>query len=130
MRLIHLEDSAIKRAEINRILEDLRVFDVVWVKNMEDGQEAIKKAIADQKPFDLAITDMNYPLASGESSEVMAGEHFMDWVKKEGLSLPIIVCSSINYDYPGVWGNVWYQPARDWESDMRDCVKRFIEKNA
>ena len=73
MRVIHLEDNAMKHAAIQRTLNRAGVTDLTWVKNVEDGIEVIKEAMEDGNPFDLAITDMHYPLSYGEEPDWRAG---------------------------------------------------------
>ena len=41
------------------------------------------------------------------------------------IQTPIIVCSSLNEKIPNIYGNVWYQENRDWESELLDLIKKI-----
>ena len=59
MRVLHLEDNAMKQAAIQRVLSRGGVTEVVWEKNVADGIEAVEDSIMDHTTFDLIITDMH-----------------------------------------------------------------------
>ena len=123
MRVLHLEDDAMKYANIQRVLNRGGVTDIVWEKNVADGIETIEDAIMDHNPFDLIITDMHYPMKYGEKPVWDAGEHFIAKMQAKNIKTPIIVCSSINEKITNILGNVWYQEKRDWETEMLNLLK-------
>jgi hypothetical protein len=123
MKLIHLEDDSIKHATIKRVLNDMRITDITWVKNVEDGMEEIEGAIKNGEPFDLAITDMQYYLRKGEGINPDAGDIFISRISEKHIDLPIIMCSSFNLRYKEIYGCVWYSDNNDWQSELRELVK-------
>ena len=71
------------------------------VGNLADGISKIEEAINQEKPYDLIITDMWYPAKPG-GSDNDSGEALIKEVKERGWDIPIILCSSVNYRFPGV----------------------------
>ena len=67
MRILHLEDSPAKYTDIRAVLLScgIRPDDIVWVKNLTDGIFELKEAEKGGNHFDLAITDMYYPVEPG-----------------------------------------------------------------
>lgn len=127
MRIIHLEDDVIKFSTIKRVLLDVGIKneDIVWVNNVEDGIEQIEKAIEEGNPFALAITDQHYPLKKGMKADIDAGEIFIQTVQNKGMTLPIIVCSSMDMEYRNVYGNVWYSERSNWELELQAYVRKL-----
>ena len=127
MRIIHLEDDVMKFPAIKRVLMDagIRNDDIVWVNNVEDGIEQIEKAIEEGTPFELAITDQHYPLKKGMKADIDAGERFIYTIQNKGITLPIIVCSSMDMEYRNVYGNVWYSERSDWENELQAYIRRL-----
>jgi hypothetical protein len=62
MKVINLEDNVLKHHAISRALDNMRITDIAWVKNVDDGIRLIEDAAGNGNPFDLAITDMQYYL--------------------------------------------------------------------
>jgi hypothetical protein len=69
---------------------------------------------------------MWYPRAAGGPDEE-SGEVLIKTIQKEGWRQPMILCSSIPYNMPGIVGNIWYSKNRDWESELKELVK-MVEK--
>lgn len=64
------------------------------------------------KPYDLIITDMWYPEKPG-GRDTDSGEALIKEVKERGWGIPIILCSSVNYHFPGILGSVHYSENED-----------------
>lgn len=60
MRVLHLEDDAMKYANIQRVLNRGGITDIVWEKNVADGIENIEDAIMDHNPFDYYRHALSY----------------------------------------------------------------------
>jgi CheY-like chemotaxis protein len=130
MKVINLEDNVLKHHAISRVLDDMRITDIAWVKNVDDGISLIEDAAKNGNPFDLAITDMQYYLHSGDDKiDVDAGSKFIDMISKRNVNLPIIMCSSDNLQIDGILGSVWYVESRNWENDLRKVVKSLTINN-
>ena len=128
IRILHLEDNAIKHASIARLINNNINADIDWVKNVETGLEKIEENIEKSSAYDLAITDMHYPLNEYGEADCDAGEKFIEKVNSMGVKLPIIVCSSLNMKIPEAFGCVWYNDNRDWEDELLSLVKKIYMK--
>ena len=71
LKIIHLEDSVMKHIAISRVIGKTAQID--WVTDMVSGIEKIDYAIENGAPYDLAITDMHYPLSPGIRADWEAG---------------------------------------------------------
>ena len=126
-RVLHLEDSVFKHAAIARLIKDTVNAEIDWVTDVESGIEKIKESGMQDKPYDLAITDMHYPLSKGTEADWNAGNLFVDEVKKMHINLPVIVCSTHNMQNEDAFGCIWYSDFRDWESELREKVKQLVK---
>lgn len=120
MKILNIEDTATKHADICKALRKSGVTDIDWAKNLEDGLELLK---AHSKDYDLVITDMYYPLVQG-GSEAMAGEILIRKMEELQLTIPVIVCSSAHIRMQGILGAVFYSLNSDWERDLQELVKQ------
>lgn len=98
-----------------------------WVTDVASGIEKIDEAISCGKPYDLAITDMHYPLSHGIKADWKAGDFFIDVVKRRYKELPIIICSTHNMQNPDAYSCVWFNDINDWESELKNLVKHIYE---
>ena len=130
LKILHLEDNVMKQIAITRVIRSVTEAEIIWVPDMASGMEKIEEALKQNKPFDLAITDMHYPLSKGSKSDLEAGENFIAEVKNRNLSLPIIICSSVNHRNDDILGCVWYHEVYDWESKMRELINQILKKKA
>jgi hypothetical protein len=129
MKVINLEDNVLKHHALSRVLDNMGITDIEWVKNVDDGIKLIEAAINNGVPFDLAITDMQYYLHSDDDKiDVEAGDKFIDMLSKRNINLPIIMCSSDNLQIDGILGTVWYVEHRNWENDLTRLVKKIAIK--
>jgi LEA14-like dessication related protein len=130
MKVINLEDNVLKHHAISRALDNMRITDIAWTKNVDDGIGLIEDAARNGNPFELAITDMQYYLHSDDDKiDVDAGSKFIDMISKRNINLPIIMCSSDNLQIDGILGSVWYVESRNWENDLNKLVKSLAINN-
>ena len=122
MKIIHLEDSVDKHMEVCRELQKMGITGVEWAANVGEGLEKIEAAIQKGAPFDLAISDMHYPLRRGGIADWEAGEYFLKALAERNINLPVIICSTRNYRIPGAYGSVWFSDLSDWEMDLRSLI--------
>lgn len=124
MRILNLEDSVSKHSEICAVLLScgIKAEDIVWVTNLMDGIDKIKELAENGEYFDLAITDMYYPVEPGGYEEKDTGDKFVRFVKKERLKLPIIICSSVNIEDGSVFGCIWFSPLSNWKMELRALI--------
>lgn len=122
MKIIHLEDSVDKHMEVCRELQKMGITSVEWVTCVNEGLEKIETAIKNGAPFDLAISDMHYPIRRGEVADWEAGEYFLKALAERNINLPVIICSTRNYRIPGAYGSVWFSDLSDWEMELRSLI--------
>ena len=127
MRVLHIEDDAIKHTKIRRVLTSCDAKEISWAKNLEDGITLLKEAKSDGKAYQLIITDMYYPLETG-GEEVEAGEIFIQKMKEMQDDTPVILCSSVNYKYPELFGSLYYSEESGWEEKLKSLLKVLKEK--
>ena len=68
LRIIQLEDSVMKHSAISRVIKNVVPAEIDWVTDMYSGIKKIDEAYRSGIPYDLAITDMHYPLSPGGES--------------------------------------------------------------
>lgn len=125
MRIIHLEDSVDKHMEVCRELRKMGITNVEWATNVSEGLGQIETAILNGTPFNLAITDMHYPLRRGDVADWKAGEYLIETLAKKGIDLPVILCSTRNYRISGAYGSVWFSDLSDWEIDLCNLIDKL-----
>jgi CheY-like chemotaxis protein len=118
MRILNVEDEVFKHRKIENVIEGCGRHEVAWAKNYEQAIEML------EEPYDLVITDMNYPMARGEKDAPDAGEKLLEALAGK---VPVIVCSSVNYKYPVAYGCVWYSDINDWEAELRKFLVNMTE---
>lgn len=122
-KIINIEDTVIKHCEINRALRYNGYPDAVCAKNAEEGLSMIEQAITDGEPYELLITDMEFPVNGVVDSK--AGVFIMKELERKGITIPIIVCSSVRYNFSektNVVGCVFYNKNRDLNWDFREVL--------
>lgn len=118
MRILHIEDDTFKHHSIKRVLEGCGKMEIVWVNNLEDGLAQIANE------FDLIITDMWYPVKPG-APETESGSLLIQTAKEQQWNIPIILCSSVRYRIPEIYGTIYYSDKEDWESELRSMIQRI-----
>lgn len=73
----------------------------------------------------MIITDMYYPGEPGGREE-QSGDVLIDRVIKNKITIPVILCSSVNLKYPEIYGCVYYSRERNWEADMQKLVNSLV----
>lgn len=128
MYILNLEDNVFKHNDIFKAISTCGCGkpDIEWVRNLEEGLERIQEQIAQKKPYDLIITDMWYPKRAG-GSDHDSGEELIKTVQDNGWNIPIILCSSVNYRFPGILGAVHYSKNEDWEQELVALIKQLCQ---
>lgn len=125
MRVLHLEDTVMKHIAIKRVLNQLGIYDIFWVKNVEEGLTVIKEAQENGKMFDFIITDMHYPLSNGMPADSSAGDRFMESLMDKNIRIPVIVASSANEKREDAFGCVCVREPRNWEEELSQLVRKI-----
>lgn len=125
LKILHLEDNAMKQTAIARVLHDVCEAEIDWVTDVASGMKKIGEIKEQGDMYDLAITDMQYPLKKGTGIDEDAGEVFIGRMKDQNVEIPIIVCSSMRLRIREAYGCVWYHERNDWEMELRGMVRNL-----
>ncbi len=125
LKILHLEDNAMKQTAIARVLHDVCEAEIDWVTDVASGMKKIEEIKEQGDMYDLAITDMQYPLKKGTGIDEDAGGVFIGRMKDQNVEIPIIVCSSMRLRIREAYGCVWYHERNDWEMELRGMVRNL-----
>lgn len=126
-KVLIAEDNIIKYFEIKRALEFNGICDIVYVGNQASVWDEIEKSEQSGNKIDLIVSDVHYPLCAGQEANVEAGFILLKEMKKRKCNIPVILCSSQNYNIPEALGCVWYNKNRCLEQDFKEIFQR-VEK--
>lgn len=118
MQILNIEDNVFKHVNICKALKKIGITDVDWKRNLSEAINAMKTT-----KYDVVITDMWYPEYPG-GPNIKSGEAFINKCIGQEDSPYIILCSSIDYDWPGIWGSVHYDEDEDWESHLLELIRK------
>ena len=124
-RVLIIDDDPFKKIGIQKALESCGIRNIVKAKNQQMGFDIIYAGQKEEKPVELIVTDMNYPLDSGMPEDPDAGFKLIERLHRENLEIPVIICSSINYDVPEILGCVWYNELCDINGGFRKILGGF-----
>ena len=123
-RVINIEDNVYKHIAIKRALNKSNVLIVDSENNGNDGIAMIENAITDGKPYDLLVTDMHFPI-HGEDN-VKAGELVIAELRKRGIDIPVVVCSTHPYNIKEAVHNIFYnERSRDIDWDIKEMLEKL-----
>ena len=130
MYILQLEDDIYKQYHIQKVLEDAYFpdFKLEHVTNLHDGIDHIERQINVGKQYDLIITDMWYP-EKNNGTETDSGNRLIELVRDNKWNIPIIVCSSVDYEIPGILGTVHYAENEDWEKNIVQLIRQSFYKS-
>ena len=120
--VINIEDDAMKNCDITKALKKYGVKEVKWAATAELGIMEIELAIAAGQPYDILVLDMHFDFYGEIDNQ--AGEKTLNLLREKGIEIPVIMCSSQNWNIQGTVACILYNDKRDWESDM----KRALDK--
>lgn len=119
-KIINIEDTIGKHWDINRALEWNRYPKADLAENAETGISMIEAAIDAGEPYELLIADMHFSVNGVDDTK--AGFYVIEELKRRGITIPIIVCSSIRYNIPEIAGCVFYSRSRDLNWDFKEIL--------
>lgn len=126
-KILLLEDDFNKAIDVKSTLRTCGIQDVIWEVCQDAGFERIYEYAQQGNPIQLIITDMHYPLRSGEEADREAGFKLLERLKQEQLSIPVIICSTGNFQdaVSEVLGVVCYNPNRDLFWDLKTIIDKM-----
>ena len=122
-KILNIEDTIGKHWDINRALKWNNYPEAELATNAEIGLDMIEKAIENEEPYDLLITDMEFPI--GGVINENAGMYVIEELKRRKIDIPTIVCSSVRYNIPEILGCVFYNKNRDLEWDIKEVIDKL-----
>ena len=126
MRVLNVEDDPIKHHQIKNALNRMGINDITLAECENEAIISVLESIENNNPFDLIITDMQFPLSSNGKPDDDAGVKFIAELKEHNVDAPIIVCSSYRLRLPDVLGCVHYHPEKTdlWEEFRKLIVAK------
>lgn len=116
MRVLNVEDYPPKHYEIKSALNQLGITDITLEESENSAIISVLESIENNKPYDLIISDMQFPLFTNGRPDDDAGLTLLAELKEHEIDIPVIFCSSFRLDIPGVLGCVHYTKNTDlWE---------------
>lgn len=123
MRVLNVEDDPIKHHEIKSALNRMGINDITLVECENDAVVSVLDSFEKNNPYDLIITDMQFPLSTNGTPDVDAGVKLIAELKEQKIDVPVIVCSSNRLQLPDVLGCVHYCPEK---IDLWEEFRKFI----
>lgn len=122
IKAVIVDDDVFKGIDIRKALEFNGIRNIVTVRNQEKLWEQIYQG---EEKIDLIVTDMQYPLKVGEAIDEEAGFKLIERMNEEKIGIPVIVCSSLNYNIHGILGSVWYSELNDININFKDILSKL-----
>lgn len=117
MKTLYFEDDSYKQWKVSTVLEQVGIH-ADWVTNLQEGFRKWEEAAAENEPYELILTDMQFPLSPGSPVCVTAGDQVIARLREGKDPVPVIVCSSMPYHVPDAYGCVWYTDGKPWQNDL------------
>jgi len=76
----------------------------------------------------LKSQDEWYP-EKNNGTETDSGNRLIELVRDNKWNIPIVVCSSVDYDVPGILGTVHYVENEDWEKNIVQIIRQSFYKS-
>ena len=122
MRVLNVEDDPSKHHQIKSALNRMGIGDITLAEYENDALISVLESIENNNPYDLIITDMQFPLFSNGKPYDDAGMTFLAELKEHNVDIPVIVCSSFRLRIPDVLGCVHYSK----DTDLWDEFQKLI----
>lgn len=122
IKVLVVDDDVFKGNDIRKALEFNRIKNIKVVRDQEKVWEEIYQS--DEK-IDLIVTDMQYPLEAGTSVDDEAGFKLIERMEKEKVHIPVIVCSSLDYNIPNILGSAWYNELNDLNLNFKELLSKL-----
>ena len=121
--VINIEDDAIKHTAIRRALKSNGISHVERARDAEEGLDMLDNAIEKGEPYDILVLDMQFPVKGAYNKE--AGRYIIKELKRKNINIPIVICSSINYNIPDVVACIFYNKSRNLNWDIKEMIKKL-----
>ena len=129
MRVLNVEDDPIKHHEIKEALKRLGITDVTLSEYEFDAMVCVTESIENDNPYDLIISDMQFPLFDNGPKDDNAGMTFLAELKENNIDIPVVICSSFNLRLPDVLGCIHYSRNTDLWEEFRRLLQKLPKKD-
>lgn len=120
LRVLIVDDNIFKTMKIRNVLMENGISTIIMVDNQQDAwNEIVGKSV------DLVVTDMHYPLSMFGIPDERAGFKLIERMKKSNIQIPVIICSTRNYESADVFGSVWYNEIVDMNQAFRNILGKL-----
>ena len=127
MKILYAEDSRLKYMDVQMALKSAGMAQMTRVQSVEKAVEAAEDARDAGEPYDIVLTDMNYPLREGGRRTTESGTMIIRELREHGFDMPVIICSSHSYNEPLAYGSVFYsERKRDWERELVQMIQQAV----
>lgn len=127
MRILNIEDTMLKHMDIARAVRKLGRVELDHAKNLKSGLTMIEASFAENRPYDVIISDMYYP-ADEDGVDADSGNRLIEIMKEKEANIPIIICSTVRFRIPEILGVVYYSANADWERELLELLKEVRDK--
>lgn len=122
-KVLYVEDSTSKFMDIYTFLKKQGLSVIDRVTNAEDAVKTIKEAEDNGVPYDLLFSDMHFDFFGEDDRE--AGEKLVALLREKGYSIPVVFCSSQNWNITDGLGMIHYNPYRNWEAEAEELLRKI-----
>ena len=129
-KVLVVEDLDTISLTVVHALQELGVADVRYVKYCDDAYLKIKRAILDEEPFDLLISDLSFKTDHREN-KLTSGEELIEAVKKDQPEIKTIIFSiedksfRIKSLFNKLDINAYVLKGRDSIPELKKTIKRI-----
>lgn len=120
-KIINIEDDVYKHVAIKRAFVANGIDHIDREQDAVDAIEKIVEAYKSGSSYDLLVTDMHFPVDGKMNNQ--AGMYVIEQLKKSGIEVPIVVCSSVRYKIEGIAGCIHYNESVDLAGDFRTILQ-------
>lgn len=124
MKILHVEDDAIKHANIYNQIKQVVSANISWAKSYDEGI-----GILFDDEYDLIITDMSYPIHAGETPNDDAGDRFIEYIKAVEIDTPIVLVTAFGMKKKDILATVQYRENTEWESEIKNIVRKLKKEH-
>ena len=127
MKTLYFEDDPDKLWEVFNVLERAGIH-ADHAADLQSGFQKREEAAMAGEPYELILTDMQFPLTPAGPVCVDAGDRVIARLREEQDPVPVIVCSSVPYLVPEAYGCIWYSALRPWQSELLRLIQTVKEQ--
>ena len=126
-KTLYFEDDPDKLWAVSNVLERIGI-QAEHAADLQSGFQKWEEATAAGRPYELILTDMQFPLTPAGPVCVDAGMRVIARLREKQDPVPVIVCSSVPYRVPDIHGCIWYSGLQPWQSDLLRLIQTVKQR--